>query len=336
METPLKQNMRRPRSWIIPASVLVHVVLIGALYFYGDYEPSTPAEPESVSVELVDPPKKEQPPPPEEKKAEEAKKPEPPPPPPPDNQRASSLPSVAIRPDKTQLDERDEPGEQTNEGGQEQQQPGEGAVPDAQKDETAVKQEPPAAPVPPSPSPPTPSLSEPSAMPANAATGEIAASESPSVQDKVATVVPAPKPDSKELKPAQADAPASGEGNPELKPVKKILASGKRPKPMLRQIMGKLSPEQRVAQLCIAETMAQIRVNRGSFIGLQPHTGKDYPISGNLMNAKGAFNVGNNSWFAVDYRCQVDIDKYVVTDFRFHIGKQFAPEDVKRLKLPEG
>ncbi len=115
METPLKQNMRRPRNWIIPASVLLHVVLIGALYFYGDYEASMPVEPESVSVELVDPPKEEPPPPPEEKKAEEAKKPEPPPPPPPDNQRAASLPSVAIRPDKTQLDARDEPGEQTDE-----------------------------------------------------------------------------------------------------------------------------------------------------------------------------------------------------------------------------
>ncbi len=173
-------------------------------------------------------------------------------------------------------------------------------------------------------------------MPANAATGEIAASENLAVQDKVATVVPVPRPDPKELKPAQADAPASGEGNPELRPAKKILASGKRPKPMLRQIMGKLPPQERVAQLCIAETMAQIRVNRGSFIGLQPHTGKDYPISGNLMNAKGAFNVGNNTWFAVDYRCEVDIDKYIVTDFRFHIGDRFSPEDVKRLKLPEG
>lgn len=334
METPLKQNMRRPRNWIIPASVLLHVVLIGALYFYGDYEASMPVEPESVSVELVDPPKEEPPPPPEEKKAEEAKTPEPPPPPPPDNQRAASLPSVAIRPDKTQLDARDEPGEQTDQGGQEQRQPGEGAVPEAQKDEMVAKQEPPATPVAPSPS--TPVSSEASAIPANAANGEIAASQNPPVQDQVATVVPVPRPDPKELKPSQADAPASGEGNPELKPAKKILASGKRPKPMLRQIMGKLPPQERVAQLCIAETMAQIRVNKGSFIGLQPHTGKDYPIAGNLMNAKGAFNVGNNTWFAVDYRCEVDIDKYIVTDFRFHIGGQFAPEDVKRLKLPEG
>ncbi|MDR6102814.1 hypothetical protein QE369_003011 [Agrobacterium larrymoorei] len=325
MEKPPTKIVRQGIS-TIPISLLLHVLVIGSFYFQLPGQLSKPPEPESVSVELVDPPKAEPPP---EKKAEEAKKPEsPPPPPPPKSEQASSLPSVAIRPDKTQLDERDEPGKQTDEGGQEQPKPGEGAVPEAQKSVTVAEPEAQAAPQ--APSPPTPVPSQ------NAATGEIAASETPPLQDQVATVVPAPKPDPKEVKPAQADSPASGEGNPQLKPAKKLLASGKRPKPMLRQIMGKLSPEQRVAQLCIAETMAQIKESRGAFIGLQPHTAKNYPISGNLMNAKGAFNVGNNKWFAVDYRCEVDIDKYIVTDFRFHIGDQLAPEDVKRLKLPEG
>lgn len=327
MEKPPTKIVRQGIS-TIPISLLLHVLVIGSFYFQLPGQLSKPPEPESVSVELVDPPKAEPLP---EKKAEEAKKPEPPPPPPPKSEQASSLPSVAIRPDKTQLDE---PGKQTDEGGQEQPKPGEGAVPDAQKSVTVAKPEAQAAPQ--APSPPTPVPSQSSAPLANAATGEIAASETPPLQDQVATVVPAPKPDPKEVKPAQVDSPASGEGNPQLKPAKKLLASGKRPKPMLRQIMGKLSPEQRVAQLCIAETMAQIKESRGAFIGLQPHTAKNYPISGNLMNAKGAFNMGNNKWFAVDYRCEVDIDKYIVTDFRFHIGDQLAPEDVKRLKLPEG
>ncbi|WP_296041577.1 DUF930 domain-containing protein [uncultured Agrobacterium sp.] len=332
MERRSKQNMQQV-MWVVLASVLMHGLLLVTLYRYGNYQISTSSEPESVSVELVEPPKEK--PPPEEKKAEEtkeaeeAKKPEPPTPPQ-ESPRASSLPSVAIRPDKTQLDARDEPGEQTDEGGQEKPQPTEAVDAGAENAQSNIEnsQEN-------SQSSQMPEKLDVTGMPANAAVGEILASDKPSAQDQVATAIPLPRPETEDRKSGQAQAPTSGEGNPQLKPVKKILASGKRPRPMLRQIMGKLPPQKRVEQLCVAETMAQIGRSRGPYVGLQPHTLKNYPISGNVMDAKGAFYTGAQ-WISVYYRCVVDIDKYIVTDFRFLIGDPLTSDDVKLLKLPGG
>lgn len=316
-------------SWTIPLSIMLHV-LIGTSYLMWPGATLAPAEPEpeSVSVEMVEPPKEEPPPKPEEKKPEEKKAEEPPPPPAeekpkeeaPQPPAPSQMPNVAIRPGPTQMDERDEPGSQEA-GGQEQK------TPDKQEDAPQ-----PAAP--PSPDPvetePTP---EPPPTAPTAEQGEIPAADAPVPSDFAAVAVPIPKPEVTPAPAQPAKAPPDGEGDPNLKPAKKILVGAKRPGPMLRQIMGNLPPRERVGQLCVAEAMAQIKEDRkGHYDGLEPHTGKNYPIVGNVMDAKGAFNVGTQ-WFPIDYRCEVDIDNYLVTDFRYRIGAKLSPEDVKRLGL---
>ncbi|CDZ58114.1 DUF930 domain-containing protein [Neorhizobium galegae] len=118
--TDLSGKPRGDIRWGIPASILVHVVFVAALFFHLPVDQSEPEKEETVQVEIVPPPEEpekkpeeqkpeekkveeakpeekkppepakqeeaktvEPPPPPEPPKQEEAKKQEPPPPPPP-------------------------------------------------------------------------------------------------------------------------------------------------------------------------------------------------------------------------------------------------------------
>lgn len=105
--TDLSGKPRGDIRWGIPASILVHVVFVAALFFHLPADQSEPQKEESVQVEIVPPPeepekkpeeqkaeekkpeekkpeeaKPEEKKPPEPAKQEEAKKAEPPPPPP--------------------------------------------------------------------------------------------------------------------------------------------------------------------------------------------------------------------------------------------------------------
>ncbi|MFB9948014.1 DUF930 domain-containing protein [Rhizobium puerariae] len=75
---------RSDRGWGIPASILIHAVFAGALFFHLPLDFSEPQKEESVSVEIVPPPEEAEQavekPKPEEAPKEEAKKEEPPPP----------------------------------------------------------------------------------------------------------------------------------------------------------------------------------------------------------------------------------------------------------------
>nr|WP_246231318.1 DUF930 domain-containing protein [Rhizobium oryzihabitans] len=53
-------------------------------------------------------------------------------------------------------------------------------------------------------------------------------------------------------------------------------------------------------------------------------------ISGNSIDASGgAFNTGNG-WHDVSFQCEVDLENYTVTEFRFKIGNAISPEDAKK------
>ncbi|WP_436814779.1 DUF930 domain-containing protein [Neorhizobium sp. DT-125] len=90
MDEPEKR--RGEMGWGIPASILLHAVFAGILFFHLPLDVSEPQQEESVNVEIVPPPeepevkaeeaKQEEPKPPEPPKTEEAEKQEPPPPPP--------------------------------------------------------------------------------------------------------------------------------------------------------------------------------------------------------------------------------------------------------------
>ncbi len=85
--TDLSGKPRGDIRWGIPASILVHVVFVAALFLHLPADSSEPQKEETVQVEIVPPPeepekKPEEKKPPEPPKQEEAKKQEPPPPPP--------------------------------------------------------------------------------------------------------------------------------------------------------------------------------------------------------------------------------------------------------------
>lgn len=318
-----EQSKGRQPSWTIPLSVILHALIVVAFYLQWPGGAEAPAEPEAVNVELVEPPK-EEPPKPEEKKAEEpppeqAKPAEPAPPPPPPTQ----MPNVAIRPDGTQLDARDEPAVQEEAGGREEPEP-------AKQEETSQPESKDSAEAPETDQPPTPSENKPTAQ-----EGEIAAVEPEKPVEAADVAVPAPRPTVEPQQKEDVAAKPDGAGDPELKPAKKILANAKGPTPMRRQILGQLPPRQRVAQLCIVEALAQIKSERkgqSPAEGLEPHIGKNDPIVGNVLDAQGAFNVGTQ-WYPIHYRCEVDMDKYLVTDFRYAIGSKFTAEQVKKIGL---
>ena len=79
------------------------------------------------------------------------------------------------------------------------------------------------------------------------------------------------------------------------------------------------------------ELVAQIKAARNG----QPLEGLQFlkrDIANNVLTAKGAFNVGPQ-WFPLDYRCEVNVDRYIVTDFRFDIKPELSTDEVRRLGL---
>ncbi|MDQ1186541.1 hypothetical protein [Agrobacterium larrymoorei] len=267
MEKPPTKT-KRERSWTVPISVLLHVVVIGAFYLQWPETPLKSAEPDSVSVELVEPPKEE--PPLEEKKAEEAKKPEPPPPvptlnqpTPPSSPSPAIVPPVALRPEPTQLDEKDQPGRQENTGGEAKPEPSlsKQSEADTKAHQPTVEHSNPA----------DEAVKEAMEGVPQAATGEIAAAEKQS--DEVAAAVPTPKPKVDDTE-HETQTNASGFGDPKLKPARKILSGPTLADPMSRQFLAELPPKKRLVQLCIAEALAQIFAARSG----QRGTGRTYAL----------------------------------------------------------
>lgn len=330
MEKSLRQTTRQ-RSWTVPISVLLHVVVIGVFYFQWPETPLTPAEPDSVSVELVDPSKEE--PPPEAKKVEEAKKPEPPPPPPvqtpqqpapPSAPSPAMLPPVALRPEQTQADEKDQPGRQEDTGGEAKPEPS-----PSKQSEADTKADQPKVEHNDAKDEPLKAVME--GVP-QAATGEIAAAETQS--DQVAAVVPTPKPNGDETK-SETQKKAAGSGDPKLKPARKILSGPALADPMSRQFLAELPPEKRLVQLCTAEALAQIFAARAGQRGPGGvTTGEGRVIRADALDApNGAFNVGSE-WYPINFRCEADLDNYAVTGFSYNIGSKLSASEAKRRRLP--
>ncbi|MGK9050757.1 DUF930 domain-containing protein [Neorhizobium petrolearium] len=103
------EKRRSGIGWGIPASILLHAVFAGILFFHLPLDVSEPQQEESVSVEIVPPPeetqekaeeaKQEEQKPPEPPAAEEAEKEEPPPPPePPKQEEAKEEPPPQPQP----------------------------------------------------------------------------------------------------------------------------------------------------------------------------------------------------------------------------------------------
>ncbi|MGN7711023.1 DUF930 domain-containing protein [Agrobacterium radiobacter] len=299
----------------MPVSVLLHLAVVAIFLFELPERIVEPQEPESISVDLVPPPeekKAEEAPPPDEEKAKE-EKPQPPPPPPaspaeeakPSPPPQATLPAIAMRPEETQADPEDKPGK-TEEA--EKTEPSE--EPASQPEKTAEEK----------PAPPAAN----SDLQASAEQGEIAVSplkeEAPPEQPPVPQAKPADE------KPAEVE-----EKKPAKLPAAKNLLSSSMLSPAeRRQMFGDLPPRRRIVQLCSTEALAQIQGAGFVARGMIPYSDTGGRISGNSIDASGgAFNTGNG-WHDVSFQCEVDLENYTVTEFRFKIGNEVSPEDAKK------
>ncbi|KAA1237458.1 DUF930 domain-containing protein [Agrobacterium tumefaciens] len=305
----------RWKGWAVPVSVLLHLAVVAIFLFELPERIVEPQEPESISVDLVPPPeekKAEEAPPPDEEKAKE-EKPQPPPPPPaspaeeakPSPPPQATLPAIAMRPEETQADPEDKPGK-TEEA--EKTEPSE--EPASQPEKTAEEK----------PAPPAAN----SDLQASAEQGEIAVSplkeEAPPEQPPVPQAKPADE------KPAEVE-----EKKPAKLPAAKNLLSSSMLSPaQRRQMFGDLPPRRRIVQLCSTEALAQIQGAGFVARGMIPYSDTGGRISGNSIDASGgAFNTGNG-WHDVSFQCEVDLENYTVTEFRFKIGNEVSPEDAKK------
>lgn len=306
----------RQRSWVIPASILLHVVVVGAFFLQWPEQIAQPEEPESVSVDLVPPPPEPETPAPEpepqpEPEAEQQAEPPPPPPPPLAEEKPEepetpmqSLPAIPIRPDPPQMDAEDNP-----------------AQPEEQVEET-TQEDKPETPDKPAEPPPPPEASA-SPPPSVAADGELPPVEkSEETADDIVSAEP-PAEETVEEEPklsAEEEAIKRGEALPETK---EVLSNRRLANPAMRQMLGDLPPNRRIVQMCSIEALEQLRSTRSDTeqpVGIVPFSDKGGLIQGGVLNATGgAYNTGQ-AWFEVDFYCQVDLDDYVVTSFRMKVG----------------
>ena len=299
----------------MPVSVLLHLVVVALFFFELPERIAEPQEPESVNVELVPPPeekKAEEPPPPATAAKEE--KPQPPPPPPPappkedmkpTPQPQATLPAIAMRPEEMQADKQDKPGK----------------AEDAEKSEAS--EEPASQPEKAADAKPAPPAAN-SDLQASAQQGEIAVS--PVKEETQPEQPPVPQAKPAEEKPAEVAEKKAAK----LPAAKSLLSSALLTPAQRRQMFGDLPPRRRIVQLCSTEALAQIQGAGFAARGMIPYSDTGGRISGNSIDASGgAFNTGNG-WHDVSFQCEVDLENYTVTEFRFKIGNEVSPEDAKK------
>jgi len=299
----------------VPVSVLLHLVVVALFFFELPERIAEPQEPESVNVELVPPPeekKAEEPPPPATAAKEE--KPQPPPPPPPappkedmkpTPQPQATLPAIAMRPEEMQADKQDKPGK----------------AEDAEKSEAS--EEPASQPEKAADAKPAPPAAN-SDLQASAQQGEIAVS--PVKEETQPEQPPVPQAKPAEEKPAEVAEKKAAK----LPAAKSLLSSALLTPAQRRQMFGDLPPRRRIVQLCSTEALAQIQGAGFAARGMIPYSDTGGRISGNSIDASGgAFNTGNG-WHDVSFQCEVDLENYTVTEFRFKIGNEVSPEDAKK------
>ncbi|MDH7801479.1 DNA polymerase III gamma/tau subunit [Rhizobium sp. AN70] len=305
----------RGKGWAVPVSVLLHLAVVAIFLFELPERIAEPQEPESISVDLV--------PPPEEKKAEEQKppaaeqakeeKPQPPPPPPappaeeakPSPPMQATLPAIAMRPEETQADPEDKPGKV-----EEAEKTEPSKEPESQPEKTVEDK-------------PAPAAAN-SDLKASAEQGEIAVS--PVKQEVEPEKAPVPQVKPAEEKPAEE----AKEKPAKLPAAKNLLSSTVLSPAQRRQMFGDLPPRRRIVQLCSTEALAQIQGAGFAARGMIPYSDTGGRISGNSIDASGgAFNTGD-SWHDVSFQCEVDLENYTVTEFRFKIGNAISPEEAKK------
>ncbi|CDZ25386.1 DUF930 domain-containing protein [Neorhizobium galegae] len=352
--TDLPGKPRGDIGWGIPASILVHVVFVAALFFHLPVDQSEPEREESVQVEIVPPPeeqkaeekkpteeaKPEEKKPPEPAKQEEAKKAEPPPAapeekpaePPPSAEQAKGQPLPVLRP-VFEFGEKDggPKKSETGNASKETTTPPAESKADAQavepvkqaKEAPTVVEAPPANPV-----PDDIQLPEVGIAAANGLQNAPVAGTSPdATKTEIVTAPPAASPKSDPSKTPTGAKPV------ELTEAKTLFSQSETDDPVATTAMRNVPRGVRAGQLCATELREQLRHSAQAY---RPEMLPAYRLpSGTVLEVKrGAFRA-NAQWYDLSFRCEVDDDATKIVSFAFDIGAPVPQSEWRRRGFPE-
>jgi hypothetical protein len=289
---------RRVFRWALPASLVVHLVIVALLIFGLPVSRSEPQKDEAISVDLVPPPKppekaKPEPPPPAEapkqEKQQEAKVETPPPT---GNDISQPPPSSVLRP-VYQFGEKDAGPRDSRDGNSaEEGSESPAATHDPDKQE----------------------LAEP---PALAAVGAVNQAPQPGAPE-----TPAPKP-------AEA---AKEQKSVKLQKAKKLFSRAATGDPIATTAMRNLPRGERAGWLCATELDAQL-VNASPLYS-SPFVPRYRLNDAKVLERLGDAFFAKGQWYNLSYRCEVDTDATKVVSFAFHVGGPIPRSEWKRRGLP--
>ena len=123
----------------------------------------------------------------------------------------------------------------------------------------------------------------------------------------------------------------------ELKKASELYSADTLSDPRVRQALGKLPKDRRIVQMCMIETLEQVRrarpdtVPQGLFF--DPRNGS--PISGQVMTATGAAYKTAQGWIDVDFKCSVNSDVNGITAFSFAVGGAVPKSQWQARRFPK-
>jgi hypothetical protein len=353
-------------AWTLPASLVLHAVLVAALFLDLSPKPPEPKPEEAVSVQLVNPEPEqkkaeaEKPPEPEEKPPEPEKKPpepeqkppeaEKPPPPPPEPkpeqqepeppsteepsaaQKAEGVAMPVLRPVFAFGDKDAGPKISTE---------GDAATGDAKPAPELLEPEAAA---------PKPTEVPPEAAPKDDKPPGIAAPEidlpkadlggdgmkpgNPSAEAVPKPEMPQPNPEKPQETPASEPAKTeTKEEAPKLTQARTLFSTRELQGAAAQTAMAGIPRDVRASQLCATELREQLRHASPPY---QPFMLPAYRLpKGTVLDIKtGAFKT-RTQWFNLSFRCEIDADATKVVSFAFSVGEPVPKSEWKARRFPE-
>lgn len=141
-----------------------------------------------------------------------------------------------------------------------------------------------------------------------------------------------------EQKPAEPSDPVKPETSQrsnDRAPVKQLFSEESLASLRVRQTARKMSPRDRIMQLCSIEALEQVRNKLpGSFPDLLVPFGRSGgAISDYGLNASGGAFRSKSNWYNLDFKCTVDSSRSKVVTFSFAIGKAVPKSDWNARRL---
>ncbi|MBJ6133491.1 DUF930 domain-containing protein [Ochrobactrum sp. Q0168] len=142
---------------------------------------------------------------------------------------------------------------------------------------------------------------------------------------------PVPQPKPNQQKPAAKA--ASEEPGKNFKQARRLYSKDALSDPRVKQALGKLSPTDRVIQICSIEALEQIRHQQpGAFPDMLARAGGSVSSTG-LTVSNGAFR-SRAQWYGVDFKCQVNAEAMSIQSFSYAIGHAIPESEWGERQLP--